>query len=164
MDAQTKKIIWSQLGAAIDTLENAINHCPDSLWGDMSKSHPFWYVTYHTLFWLDFYFSDDIKNFNPPEPFGMEEIDPAGVMPERPYSKDELLTYLVHGKKKSKEFIDSMTEEKSQEQFEFGRVKLTYAELLLYKMRHVQHHAAQLNMILRKETNSAPGWVFHGKQ
>lgn len=25
--------------------------------------------------------------------------------------------------------------------------------------RHVQHHAAQLNLILRQETGSAPGWV-----
>jgi hypothetical protein len=26
-------------------------------------------------------------------------------------------------------------------------------------MRHVQHHAAQLNLLLRKATGSAPRWV-----
>ncbi|MBK8554122.1 MAG: hypothetical protein IPL53_24965 [Ignavibacteria bacterium] len=32
-------------------------------------------------------------------------------------------------------------------------------EILLYNMRHVQHHAAQLNLLLRKKINMAPDWV-----
>jgi uncharacterized damage-inducible protein DinB len=36
---------------------------------------------------------------------------------------------------------------------------LTVAELLLYTMRHVQEHAAQLNMLLGQKTGSTPGWV-----
>lgn len=164
MNAQTKEIIWGQLSAAIDTLENAINHCPESLWGDMSKSHPFWYVAFHTLFWLDFYFSDNIKNFKPPEPFGLEEMDPAGVLPERTYTKIELLDYLEFGRLKAKKNIESMTAQKAGELFKFGRVELSNMEMLLYQMRHVQHHSAQLNMILRIETDSAPGWVFQGKK
>jgi uncharacterized damage-inducible protein DinB len=32
-------------------------------------------------------------------------------------------------------------------------------EILLYNMRHVQHHAAQLNLLLRQEINKAPDWV-----
>src|SRR5687767_7015822 len=35
----------------------------------------------------------------------------------------------------------------------------TRVEALLYNMRHVQHHAAQLNLLLRQATNSAPDWV-----
>jgi len=30
---------------------------------------------------------------------------------------------------------------------------------LLYTMRHVQEHAAELNMLLGQKTGSAPGWV-----
>jgi len=30
--------------------------------------------------------------------------------------------------------------------------------------RHVQHHAAQLNMLLRQKTDSAPRWVSKGGQ
>jgi len=30
-------------------------------------------------------------------------------------------------------------------------------------MRHVQHHAAQLNLILRQQIDSAPGWVAKAK-
>ena len=36
---------------------------------------------------------------------------------------------------------------------------MSIAELLLYNMRHVQHHAAQLHLILRQTIDSAPGWV-----
>ncbi|BFP42551.1 hypothetical protein FGF1_33960 [Flavobacteriaceae bacterium GF1] len=32
-------------------------------------------------------------------------------------------------------------------------------EILLYNMRHVQHHAAQLNLLLRQEINDSPKWV-----
>jgi hypothetical protein len=31
-------------------------------------------------------------------------------------------------------------------------------------MRHVQHHAAQLNMLLRQTTEAAPDWVSKGGQ
>jgi hypothetical protein len=32
-------------------------------------------------------------------------------------------------------------------------------EILLYNMRHVQHHAAQLNQLLRISIQDAPKWV-----
>ena len=32
-------------------------------------------------------------------------------------------------------------------------------EILLYNMRHVQHHVAQLNLLLRQDINDAPTWV-----
>jgi uncharacterized damage-inducible protein DinB len=40
---------------------------------------------------------------------------------------------------------------------------MSVAELLLYNMRHVQHHAAQLNLILRQKIDSAPNWVSKTK-
>ena len=45
----------------------------------------------------------------------------------------------------------------------FGSIDGSVSELLLYNMRHVQHHAAQLNLILRQQTDSAPGWVAKAK-
>jgi uncharacterized damage-inducible protein DinB len=40
----------------------------------------------------------------------------------------------------------------------------TIFELLLYNMRHVQHHAAQLNLLLRQGINDAPRWVSQTKK
>lgn len=163
MDSFWKKVVWQQFGAAIETLENAMVACPDKLWSDRSRKPEFWYVAYHTLFWLDFNLSESPEGFSPPAPFGLEEMDPAGIIPERPYTKKELQTYLEHGRKKCRARIEALTDEKSRQRWAFGTVDLSVAELLLYNMRHVQHHAAQLNLILRQTIDSAPRWVFKAK-
>ena len=54
------KTIWRQFGASIDMLENAIKLCPLELWDTEKK---FWYITYHCLFWLDYYLTLDPANF-----------------------------------------------------------------------------------------------------
>lgn len=157
-----KKIIWQQLGAAVESLENAIKACPEKVWGDKPGFHEFWYIAYHTLFFLDYYMSGTSEGFAPPEPFDLGELDPAGVLPDRVYSKEELLKYLEHGRQKSRDAIDALTEETAHKPCGFNK-DLTVAELYLYNMRHVQHHAAQLNLLLRQRTDSAPKWVNKAK-
>ncbi len=162
-----KSILWAQLGAAIDMLENAMRACPDEVWSDPSKPPAwadrdpvgFWYIIYHTLFFLDFYLSDPAEAFAPPPPFTLDELDPSGLLPDRPYTKDELQAYLEHGRKKCRAVVESLTEEKARERRDFGFLDLPFAELLLYTMRHVQHHTGQLHLILRQQTASAPRWV-----
>jgi hypothetical protein len=159
MDATWNAATWRQFGAAIDMLERAVRACPGSLWSDRSRSPEFWYLAFHTLFWLDLYLSDSIEGFSPPAPFGLEELDPAGRLPERPYTKEELLAYLEHGRARCRAAIEALIPERAAERRRFASVEGTAAELLLYNLRHVQHHAAQLHLILRRETDSTPGWV-----
>ncbi len=163
MDGDTKTIIWQQFGAAIDMLENAVRACPDELWGDRSKQPEYSNLVYHTLFWLDLYLSGPVEGFAPPAPFNLEELDPAGVLPERPYSKDVLLDYLRHGRDKCRAAINGLTDARARERLRFRWGEVSYTELLLYNMRHVQHHTAQLNLILRQQIDSAPGWVAQAK-
>ena len=164
MDNSWKEILWQQFGASIDMLENAMFACPEKLWGDRSRRPEFWYLVYHTLFWLDLYLSDSAENFAPPAPFTLSELDPAGLLPNRVYSKEELKKYFDHGRRKCRETIKTLTDEKARQPFKFGRIELSFAGLLLYNMRHVQHHAAQLNLILRQTVDSAPRWVVKTKQ
>jgi hypothetical protein len=155
----TREIIWSQFGASIDMLENAINACPDELWGDRTQNPKFWYLVYHTLFWLDFYLTTSAEEFIPPKPFTFSELDPEGLLPERVYTKDELLTYLEHGRKKCRQTIENLTDEIAKKPYKFGSVEMSFGELLLYNLRHVQHGIGQLNLILRQKIDSAPRWV-----
>jgi hypothetical protein len=97
-DANWQTIIWSQFGAASDMLEDTVHACPDELWSDRSQQTEFWYVVYHTLFWLDLYLSGSVEGFAPPAPFTLDELDPAGLLPKRPYTKDELQPYLYRRK------------------------------------------------------------------
>ena len=102
MDSYLKTIFWKQFGASIDMLENAIAACPGDLWDGEAK---FWLTNYHTLFFLDYYLSKAPESFSPPEPFRLSELDPSGLMPERVYNKEELLTYLNICRQKCHDFI-----------------------------------------------------------
>jgi hypothetical protein len=167
MDDDIKTIIWRQFGAAIDMLENALCACPDELWSEnlwINSSEPagfseFWYIAYHTLFWLDLYLSGSVKGFVPPFPFNLDELDPAGLLPEKLYTKEELQTYLEHGRQKCRATIDALTDEQARRCCKFPWGEASFMELLLDNMRHVQEHAAQLSLFLGQKINWAPRWV-----
>ena len=159
MNAQMKSYIWQQFGAAIDMIENAIAACPEEVWGNKIGYSEFWYITFHTLFYLDLYLSESDKSFKPPEPFTLDELDERGLLPDRVYTKQEILQYLSHGRDKCRLTITHMTEEQANKRSGFSWLDLSTAEVLLYNMRHVQHHAAQLNLLLSQKLGSAPKWV-----
>ena len=131
-----KTSIEQQFGAAIGTLENVIAACPGALWDDGSEPPElFWYSAYHCLFFLDYYLSESAEGFAPPAPFTLSEADPAGVMPERTYTKDELQAYLEHGRKKCRARIESLTDDDWGNRCGFERPEVTVVELLLYTRR-----------------------------
>ncbi len=154
-----------QFVAALDMLENAVDACPAAVWDDAATPVPqrFWYLAYHTLFWLDFYLAEREQGFAPPAPYTLGELDPAGVYPERAYAKPELLAYLAHGRDKLRRALGSLSEARAAERCGVAKRDMSVFELHLYNMRHVQHHAAQLNLVLRQRTDSAPRWVGQGR-
>ena len=83
----------------------------------------------------------------------------TGILPERVYTKDELRKYLRRGRDQCRKALAALTDDKARERREFTWGEVSVAELHLYNLRHVQHHAAQLNLILRQKTDSAPDWV-----
>lgn len=173
MDVIWKAALWGQFGATIDMFENALYACPDNLWtahmwndpGMKPEFSDFWYIAYHTLFWLDLYLSGTDEGFVPPAPFNLDELDPRGVLPERCYTKDELLTYLGYCRRKCHETIEELTDEKAHMVCKFPWVRngLSFAELLMDNMRHVQEHGAQLNMLLGQHAGISTGWVARAR-
>ena len=166
-----KQSLWKQFGASIDMLKNAIIMYPEELWYTDKK---FFYNAYHCLIFLDYYLSVPSKPFSSPLPFThtdyehrpVEAIDDA--IPNSIYSKSEMIAYLEQTRGKCYDLIQSLTEEKSAERWiedvESGAMNYAVLELLLYNMRHVQHHAAQLNLYLRDKINNAPDWVSRAKE
>ena len=159
MQNKINKYVLAQFGASIDMLENAINFCPDELWNQNKGFSDFWYISYHTLFFIDFYLTDSPEKFTPFKDFGTTELDPKGILPNRVFTKEELKTYIDHCRNKCKKIIESLNENSLNINYEFGTLKLNFFELILYNMRHAQHHTAQLNLILRRQIDSAPKWV-----
>ena len=156
MDQSLKQLLWYQFGAAIAMLENAINACPDHLWNTETQ---FWYRSYHTLFYLDYYSSTNPSSFAPPAPFTLSEFDSGGKLPERVYSKAELIDYLQFGKQKCYELIHGLTTELAELRFINVAKDYSMLEIIIYNMRHVQHHAAQLNLLLSQGGFKSPSWV-----
>jgi len=159
-----KDSLWKQFGASIDMLKNAIVLWPEESWNTERK---FFYNAYHCLVFLDYYLTIPAKNLSSALPFTITEPDDVpneaidDLIPDRIYSKEELLDYLQSSREKCHQVIKSLTEEGLTERWieVSGNKNLPVLEILLYNMRHVQHHAAQLNMLLRQKINKAPRWV-----
>jgi len=157
------EMLKGQWLAGLDTLENAIKACPVELFNDRTRRYQIWYWVSHTVFWADYYLTADADSFRPPEPFGLEELDPDGVMPDPPHNQKQLLEYVEYVRRKAIQMFDSMTEAEAEKEYHLRKASLKWPELQMYSMRHLQHHSAQINLILREETDSAPGWVFRGR-
>ncbi len=163
-----RSAIRRQFHASIDMLDNAMQACPDTVWASSlgQGRREFWSLAFHVLFFLDFYLSPhDESDFRPPPPFGLEEFADEVVAAEPPYTKEQLSAYVEHCRERLDAVMAEMTEEWTTSPCPMPYRAMSNGELLLYNLRHVQHHAAQLNMLLRQMTNSAPpDWVSKGPQ
>jgi hypothetical protein len=159
-----KESLWKQFGASIDMLKNAIILYPEEYWNTNKK---FFYNAYHCLIFLDYYLTIPNETFSSPLPFTIaasKDVNEDAIddlIPDRIYNKKELLDFLQSSRDKCYKVIAGLTEEKLNERWIEEERKMNYSvfELLLYNMRHVQHHAAQLNLLLRQGINNAPYWV-----
>ena len=162
---ELKNSLWQQFGASIDMLINALNAYPDTLYQNNKR---FFYTAYHVAVFLDYYLTVPPTDFEPQLPFTITEKENMpnealdDVLPDKHYSKEQLLEYIKPSKKKCHSVIMSIKENGNPrfiEDVEVGKMDYSLIEILLYNLRHVQHHTAQLNMILRNERHEPPKWV-----
>ena len=165
-----KQTLWNQFGAGIDMLAHTVKALPESSWSPKSKPY---YLSYHTALFLDYYLTIPPTNYKPLLPYQLvpwEEIPSSGVddlLPERPYSQAELREFITSARSKCKNLIRSLDEkivnapwiEKPDEIAGAMTLNYTVLEILLYNLRHLQHHTGQLNFILRQLTGKPVDWV-----
>jgi hypothetical protein len=171
MDTALKTLVWQQFGAAIDFLAVTMSTCPERLWSASLWKTPdtkaefsqFWYVVYHTLFWLDLYLTGAEEGFIPPPPFILIEQDDEGPLPERVYTQDELLAYLTDCRQRCRATIEALTDEKAEQRCRFSWGECSFLELLIYNLRHVHGHASQLNMLLGQNGIPVLDWVTQAR-
>ena len=150
-----KESIWEQFGASIDMLRNAIVMWPDESWETKPKAFK---MAFHTCFFIEYYLTNPPEDFKPTLPTSIGDVY---IKPLRHFTKQEILDYLEACRAKLKDAVDGLTEDNLDKHWymkKWGR-DFNYYELMMYNMRHVQHHAAQLNMMLRNEIDNAPDWV-----
>lgn len=157
-----KDSIYGQFGAAIEMLENAIRFCPDGLW---ETEKAFSHQAFHTLFFLDYYLSLKPVGFTPPANFTYSEF--GDEPPLEIFPKAEILEYLLFCKTKLGQLLSDLTADLAESRWVNGSKTMDFSiiEILLYNLRHVQHHVGQLNMMLRQNIDDAPNWLNrHGEE
>ena len=181
METSWSTALWRQFGAAIDMLDNAVVACPSTLWTQRLWPAPpppqfppqfaeFWYISFHVLVWLDLYLSGVPEEaFAPPAPFAQGEIDSVAALPDRPYTKEELRAYLVSLRQKCHATFVALTDEQAGRPVVYSWSRedpISYFELQLYNLRHIQEHAAQLSLFLGQHgtPNADLAWVGRAKR
>ncbi len=162
------EMLWRQFGAAIEMFGDALRDCPDELWAkSLWEDQPdqwvaagfssFWYLCYHTLFWLDLYLTGAEEGFAPPAPFDLVEMEANETLP-RTYTKEELVDYLAYCRRRCQETVRTMTSEQASRLCRFAWGEISFAELQLYSLRHVQEHGAQLRLFLGQQAGKSTDW------
>lgn len=153
-------MLWRQFELPINALRDALVECPDALWREkLWEDEPgqwvaqgfgsFWYVSYHALFWLDLYLTGAEEGFAPPAPFDLVEMNAGEVLP-RVYSREELLGYVEICRARCRSTIAALTSEGAGRTCHFPWGDVAFGELLIYTLRHVQEHAAQLHLFIHQ--------------
>lgn len=117
----------------------------------------FWWIAYHALSRTDLFLTSNYEDFKPPAPFL------RGKFPEQPYTKAQIKGYLTHCRDLAQSIIENLTDEKACEVRKFEWMEPTYLELQLYSMRHLQEHAAQMNLVLGHHGVTEQDWVAQAR-
>ncbi|MCG7753696.1 DinB family protein [Flavihumibacter cheonanensis] len=159
--------LWNQFGACIDMLTNCIHTVPDDFFSHHKRAY---YLSFHTIVFLDYYSSFPPSSFTPLLSFTQLPVEqrPAesigDMIPDVIYTKEELLQYVEVIRAKCKGLVFSLTGDTTQPRFtegsEEGDMDYSFLEILLYNLRHTAHHVGQLQLIIRQELNQHTEWSF----
>jgi hypothetical protein len=169
-----KSVLWKNFAASMDMLHAVIKACPDAVWDTEGR---FYYLGYHTTVFLEYYLSWPVEHYAPSLPYQLvaeAEIPQEGVddvLPTRHCTRPEVLACILSSRQRCREWIGPGSgTDLLQPWIHPDEVPLhglcpglveqySRLEILFYNFRHVQHHVAQLNTLLRTATGMSVEWV-----
>jgi hypothetical protein len=161
----TKQMLANQIDAALRMLDACIDRCPDSAWDAPVCDLAFCQAVFHALFFADCYLGPDTESTRH-QPFHRDHPQFFRDYEELQDKKQELLydrptikKYVEHCRSKAAKVIATETPETFAAPCGFPWLKFSRAELYVYNIRHVQHHAAQLSLRLRLDSTITIPWA-----
>ncbi|MBI1729795.1 hypothetical protein HY229_00705 [Candidatus Acetothermia bacterium] len=163
-----KELFLNQYEAAFCTLNACIDRCPDSTWDAPVAETAFCQVLFHTLLFADIYLGQNEAAVRL-QPFHLEnkrifrdyeELEDR--IPVLLYDKTFIKTYLAYCRKKAAHVTGEESAETLNARPDFPGRNFSRAELHVYNIRHIQNHAAQLNLTLFKNHKTEIIWVGSG--
>jgi hypothetical protein len=163
-----RQLLAKQFEAALCTLNRCIDLCPEANWDAPVANLRFCQAAFHTLFFTDVYLGENPEALrqqafhrNHPEFFrDYEEMENRAQV--LLYDRPSIKRYLAHCRRKATDVLADETEESLNAQADFPRKTFSRAELHVYNIRHIQHHAAQLSLRLRLDARQDVRWVGSG--
>src|SRR5688572_28733026 len=150
-----KHLIANQYEASLAALNACIDRCPVSAFNAPVANLAFCQAAFHVLFFTDLYLGQNVESLRD-QPFHREHGDTFRDYEELEPRRQQLLydrafvkRYLQHCRNKAADVISKETTETLNLPAGFEWLKFSRAELHVYNIRHIQHHAAQLILRLR---------------
>ena len=158
-----------QFYAALRTLFECVERCPDSVWTEPVHELKFCQSAFHASFFADLYLDNSFEEMKM-QAFHLEhesvfrdyeEFSPK--KPEHEYERSWVKLYVQHCRDKATNVINAETSETLVQEVSFDWLDITRAEMHIYNLRHIEHHAAQLILRLRQQgVEVGGGWVKTG--
>lgn len=176
MHIHFRQTLWKNFAAGIDMLKEIIRLCPEEIW---ARGDRFFYMTYHTAIFLDYYLSAPVRAFNPPLSYTLADPDQLpenavdDVIPNETYHREQMQQWLTSLRARARvRTLDSTDAELMDRWIQDDEMPLhlgcpslvkdySLLEILFYNLRHVQHHVAQLNQMLSKEGCQPAEWISY---
>ncbi len=142
-------------------MEAAVTDCPGELWetdlwadeaptrpvphGGLEGSAP-WFLAYHALNCLDYDLSADFEPWQPRQPFD----DNTWSLPNRVFTKPELLGYVVYCRERVRETLDALTEAMAARTLPntHRHHPMLFGEIVGGMPLHTVEHATQIRQFL----------------
>lgn len=163
-----KVLIVRQYESCFCMLGACVDRCPESGWHGPVANLKFCQAAFHALFCADLYLGADVESVRG-QPFHREhaaEFADYEELEDRAaravYEKPFVRAYLQHCRDKAATVVGGETEETLERRAGFDWLDLSRAELHVYNIRHIHHHAAQLSLRLRLDTGEGIPWVGSG--
>jgi hypothetical protein len=163
------ELLTHQYEASLSMLNLAVTRCPESSWNQPVAAWKFCQAAFHAVFFTDLYLqpSDDVEALIN-QAFHVErkgDFRDYEELEDREqvllYEKPFVLSYLQNVRRKAQETIARESADVLAGPSGFRRRNCSRAELHVYNIRHIQHHAAQLSLRLRLDAEVDVPWVGH---
>jgi len=168
MTETLKTLLGNQYEASLCTLNYCIERCPDENWNARVANLKFCQAAFHALFYADFYLGQSPDDFKK-QPFHRENAsffadyeEFEDRAPVKMYERPAIEKYMQHCRTRANQIIVSESADSLAAPCGFRHKTFSRAELHVYNIRHIQHHAAQLSLRLRLDANVDIPWVGSG--
>ncbi len=165
-----RELIVNQYEAAFCTLNACIDRCPDDAWNMPIANHKFGQVAFHALFFADYYLGPNAgaqrdQRFHRDHTHIFDDYEELqDRAPIQLHDRSFTRKYLDHCRSKVRDVVAAETAESLSARADFEGKDFSRAELHVYNIRHIQHHAAQLILRLRIDCNQDTPWFRSGWQ